>query len=60
MANFMKYARQSFKELTHNVTWPNSTELQQTTVLVLVFSLLLGALIYGIDMVWSYTLTFLY
>lgn len=60
MANFIKYARQSFKELTHNVTWPSSTELQQTTVLVLVASMLLGALIYGLDTVWSYMLTFLY
>jgi len=43
------YIRDSFREMTQKVTWPSWSELQQSTVIVLVATLLITALVYVMD-----------
>jgi preprotein translocase subunit SecE len=54
------YFRESYKELLEKVTWPNWTELQQSTVIVLVATLLITLVIWVMDMVASGLLKFIY
>ncbi|MBN8707439.1 MAG: preprotein translocase subunit SecE [Bacteroidetes bacterium] len=39
------------------VTWPSKDELKESTILVLVFSLVSGIVIYSMDTAFSYFLT---
>jgi preprotein translocase subunit SecE len=54
------YFRESYKELLEKVTWPNWTQLQQSTVIVLVATLLITLVIWVMDMVASGLLKFIY
>ena len=45
------YFKESYKELTEKVTWPNWTQLQQSTMIVLVSTLVITALISLMDFV---------
>jgi preprotein translocase subunit SecE len=54
------YFRESYKELLEKVTWPNWTQLQQSTIIVLVATLLITLVIWVMDMVASGVLKFIY
>jgi preprotein translocase subunit SecE len=54
------YARESYKELVEKVTWPNWTELQQSTVIVLIATLLTTLIVWLMDTVSSTLLHFIY
>jgi preprotein translocase subunit SecE len=43
------YAKESYKEMVEKVTWPTWTQLQQSTLIVLVATLLITALIFVMD-----------
>ena len=43
------YFKESYKELMEKVTWPSWSELQQSTVIVLVATLLITVLVYVMD-----------
>ncbi len=43
------YFKESYKELTEKVTWPNWAQLQQSTMIVLVATLVITALISLMD-----------
>jgi preprotein translocase subunit SecE len=43
------YFRESYKELVEKVSWPSWPVLQQSTVIVLVATLLITALVYVMD-----------
>ena len=45
------YFRDSFKELTEKVTWPNWMQLQQSTMIVLVATLVITAIVAAMDFV---------
>jgi preprotein translocase subunit SecE len=45
------YFRDSYKELLEKVTWPNWTQLQQSTMIVLAATLLFTAVIWLMDFV---------
>ncbi len=49
MNQIIAYAKESYSELAHKVTWPTWAKLQSSTVLVLVASLLIAALIFVMD-----------
>ncbi len=51
MSKFGTYVRESYDELMHKVTWPSWSELQQTTVIVLVGLAILTLCIWGMDIV---------
>lgn len=54
------YFKESYKELLEKVTWPTWTELQQSTVIVLVATMLLTGLVYVMDIVSNAVLKFIY
>ncbi|HEY4877103.1 MAG TPA: preprotein translocase subunit SecE [Puia sp.] len=54
------YFRESYKELLEKVTWPNWTQLQQSTIIVLVATLLITLVVWVMDMVASGLLKFIY
>ena len=45
------YFKDSYRELTEKVTWPTWAQLQQSTVIVLVATLVITALVWGMDLV---------
>lgn len=49
MSKFGTYIQESYDELIHKVSWPSWSELQQTTLIVLVSLAIITALIFGMD-----------
>jgi preprotein translocase subunit SecE len=49
MANIIGYIEESYNELIHKVTWPTWSELQSTSIVVLVASLLFSLSIFAMD-----------
>jgi preprotein translocase subunit SecE len=49
MTKIAHYFRDSYKELTEKVTWPNWAQLQQSTMIVLVSTLVITAIIWVMD-----------
>ena len=54
------YFKESYKELTEKVTWPNWDQLQQSTMIVLVATLVITAIVYLMDIAVGGALKFLY
>jgi len=54
------YLRESYKELTEKVTWPTWAQLQQSTMIVLVSTMLITALVWVMDFLAGGALNFLY
>lgn len=42
---------ESYNELVHKVSWPSKTDLANSTIIVMVASILMALLIWGIDTV---------
>jgi len=49
MNKISTYFKESFKELTEKVTWPDWAQLQQSTMIVLVATLVITALVSLMD-----------
>jgi preprotein translocase subunit SecE len=60
MNKISTYFRESYKELLEKVTWPSWSQLQQSTVIVLVATLLITLIVWIMDMVSSSILHFVY
>ena len=45
------YFRESYKELVEKVSWPTWTQLQQSTMIVLVATLLITGVVWAMDLV---------
>lgn len=53
MKKVVNYIKGSFDEVIHKVSWPKLGELQNTTVLVLVASVIFALVVLGIDLVFQ-------
>jgi preprotein translocase subunit SecE len=53
MNKITTYFRESYKELMEKVTWPSWSQLQQSTVIVLVATLLITLIVWLMDLVSS-------
>jgi preprotein translocase subunit SecE len=60
MNKITTYFRESYKELTEKVSWPTWPQLQQSTMIVLVATILISFLVLGMDFVASNGLKFIY
>ena len=60
MNKITTYFRESYKELLEKVTWPSWTQLQQSTVIVLVDTVLITAIVWIMDLASSSILHFTY
>jgi preprotein translocase subunit SecE len=54
------YFRESYKELVEKVSWPTWIQLQQSTLIVLVATLLITALVWAMDLIAQSALKFIY
>jgi len=60
MNKISTYFRESYKELTEKVTWPNWNQLQQSTMIVLVATLVITAIVSLLDLAAGTGLKFIY
>jgi preprotein translocase subunit SecE len=60
MNKITTYFRESYKELMEKVTWPTWIQLQQSTVIVLVATLLITLVVWIMDLASSSVLHFTY
>jgi preprotein translocase subunit SecE len=60
MNNVGSYITESYKELMEKVTWPSWAQLQQSTVIVLIATLLITAVIFVMDFASNELLNFIY
>jgi preprotein translocase subunit SecE len=45
------YFRESYRELMEKVTWPNWAQLQQSTMIVLVATLVITGVVWAMDLI---------
>ncbi len=60
MNKVVTYFRESYKELVEKVTWPTWAQLQQSTVIVLVATVIITAVVWGMDVLAQTGLNFIY
>jgi preprotein translocase subunit SecE len=52
--------KESYNELVHKVSWPTWQELQSSSILVLIASLIIGLLVFVMDFVFQGTMNLIY
>ena len=60
MEQIKLYIKESYNELTTKVTWPTWGKLLQDTRLVLIASMIIGLLIFFMDVIAQFILDFIY
>ena len=45
-----KYIKESYNELVHNVSWPSFSQLQGSTIVVMIASLLFAIVVLAMDL----------
>ena len=60
MEKLTLYVKESYNELVNKVTWPNMANLQSSTILVLVASLIFALLVFIMDAISKNTLDLIY
>jgi preprotein translocase subunit SecE len=60
MDKVSNYIRDSYKELLEKVSWPNWQQLQQSTMIVLVATLIITAMVWVMDFIAAGGLNFIY
>jgi len=57
MNKVRSYFRESYHELVHKVTWPSWQELQSSTMIVLVATVVITLVVWGMDALSNLVLT---
>jgi len=60
MNKIVSYIKSSFEEVRYKVTWPKYTELQSSTLLVIVATVIFALVIFLIDAGFKNGLSFIY
>lgn len=60
MNKITEYFKLSYDELVNKVTWPTWSALQESTIIVMIASIIIALLIYVVDIVGSSALGFFY
>jgi len=60
MEKIRAYIKDSYNELMHKVSWPTWAELQSSAIVVLIASLIIGLLVFGMDSVFQLIMNLLY
>jgi preprotein translocase subunit SecE len=60
MNKISTYLKESYRELVEKVTWPTWLQLQQSTVIVLVATLLVTGVVWVMDLIAQQGLKFIY
>jgi preprotein translocase subunit SecE len=60
MRKIKEYFKEVYNELVHKVTWPTWPELQNSMVVVMVASLIIAIIIYGMDFSFTWVMERVY
>ena len=60
MSKVSEYLKESYEELVNKVTWPTWGELQESTIIVMIASLIIAMIIYVVDIAGSSVMGFFY
>lgn len=60
MSKFGKYVQESYDELLHKVTWPTWSELQHSTVIVLVSLIIITLILLGMNAASEFVMKLIY
>lgn len=60
MNKITQYIKDSYNELVHKVSWPSRSELTNSAVVVMIASLIMAIVIFGVDSVFEQALNFFY
>ena len=57
---FVEYCKESYNELVHKTSWPSRKELAQSSVIVLIASIILALIVWLMDWCFESIMTFVY
>ena len=57
---FVEYCKESYNELVHKTCWPTRKELAQSSVIVLIASIILVLIVWLMDYCFESIMTFVY
>jgi len=57
---FVEYCKESYNELVHKVSWPTRKELAQSSVIVLIASIILALIVWLMDWCFENIMSFVY
>jgi len=60
MANIGTYIKESYDELMNKVSWPSWSELQSSSIVVAIASVIIALIIYAMDSVFSNVMNLFY
>lgn len=60
MQKVKAYILDSYNELLNKVSWPTWAELQSSALVVLVASLIIGLVVFGMDTIFQFIMNLLY
>jgi preprotein translocase subunit SecE len=60
MESLKKYVSESYSELVNKVTWPNWANLQSSTIVVIVSSVIFALLVFVMDVISKSALNLIY
>jgi len=60
MMKIKKYIEEAFQELLYKVSWPSWAELQSSAIVVMVSSLIIALIVFGMDLIFDNVLTMVY
>ncbi len=60
MESIKKYVSESYSELVNKVTWPNWANLQSSTIVVIVSSVIFALLVFVMDVISKSALNLIY
>jgi preprotein translocase subunit SecE len=60
MNKFIHYLKETYTELVHKVSWPTWTDLQGSSVVVLVASIIIALIVFAMDFSFDNLFKFIY
>lgn len=60
MKKIAAYIKDSYTELVYKVSWPSREELSNSSVIVMIASLIIALVVFGIDSLFEWILKLLY
>ena len=60
MKKIIAYIKDAYNELVYKVSWPSREELSSSSVVVMVASLIIALVVFGMDSLFEWILKFLY
>jgi preprotein translocase subunit SecE len=60
MSSFSTFIKESYNELVNKVSWPTWSELQESSVIVLISSIIIALLVFAMDSAFSKIMELIY